>query len=210
MPGNSPLQRSCINSQEVNSTGDSGHVMSGVGWEAYMSFSFVTQQPVAIYRNSGAGCLATGKAAEDEDVSSSVEDNADSQSNDPASPNTVQQPPTHAPASQPNGETTSSSNLEEDYCEAPSKPDVGIDGKSRSPQYASQLHPVGTDNSQSVPLGHASQERQPVQQPKPTKLCFTDIASPKDLPSTIVTKGEAYGCIQCFVDIDPYIDRHEC
>ena len=90
----------------------------------------------------------------------------------------------------------------------PSKPDVGSDGKSRTPQYASQQHPVGTDTSRSV-LGHASQERQPGQQPKPTKLCFTDIASPKDSPSTFVTKGEACVYIQSFVDIDPYIDRHE-
>lgn len=99
---------------------------------------------------------------------------------------------------------------EEDYRKVPKKPNDDIDGKSRALQYASRPHSVRAGNSQSVPRnGYASQERPPVQQPT-EKSEYTKIASTNDLHIMYSAKDGDYGYIQCFVHIEPYIDRHEC
>ena len=214
---------------KMNPSHENSRYVSGLtqnGLKAHVSFSWVVQQPVAICRDSGTSYFGTDMVA-DEDSPSSEEDNAEAsadQTSDPPGPDIVQQPRLHIPPSQPNGQKTSSSKAEEDYRETPLKPDpnedvVGedrddIDGKSKAPQHGSQQQPlVNTDDPKSVSSDHTSHEPTKENCKCTKQLLFSDIAKISDLPITYFTSGGptavpvAY--TQCYVDIDPYIDRHE-
>ena len=113
----------------------------------------------------------------------------------------MQQPPQLAPPSQPKGQNTSCFNLEEDYREAPQKLEASavqdekrdVDGKSKASQYGSVLPSVIADDSSHV-----------VQQVN----VFPVIASVSDMPiQGFTNEGMAY--VQSYVEIDPYVDRHE-
>ena len=116
----------------------------------------------------------------------------------------MQQPPKPAPPSQSKGQNASCCKLEEDYREAPQKPEAeqderrDVDGKSIAPQYGSVL-----------PLAVKADFNHVAQQGKTRKqLQFTDIASVSDMPVQCFTKeGMAY--VQLYAEIEPYVDRHE-
>lgn len=138
-------------------------------------------------------------AAEEENAQTSTGKASDHHSQD-----TVQQPPKPAPPSQSKGQNASCCKLEEDYREAPQKPEAeqderrDVDGKSIAPQYGSVL-----------PLAVKADFNHVAQQGKTRKqLQFTDIASVSDMPVQCFTKeGMAY--VQLYAEIEPYVDRHE-
>lgn len=190
-----PHQNALISSRKGNSSLVSRHV-SGVAQKQSLKtqVSSLPQQPVAVCRGGSTSTTTEIAAAEEENAQTSAGKASDHHSQD-----TVQQPPQFAPPSQLKGQNASCFNLEEDYREATQKPEAeedekrDVDGKSKAPQYGSVLPSVVTDDSSHV-----------VQQVN----VFPVIASVSDMPiQGFTNEGMAY--VQSYVEIDPYVDRHE-
>ena len=133
--------KASISSRKVDSSQESRHA-SGV---AQKQSSVLPQQPVDVRRGGGMSTTMEMTAAEEENAQTSADETSDHHS-----PYAVQQPPQHAPPSQPN---LIMCNPEEHYRKATQRPEVeqderhDVDGKSKASQYASGLPPDDTDDS---------------------------------------------------------------